>query len=453
MAIVFAVVTITFFVVHLAHGKPCGSDDRPLPPEICQALCRRFGCDKPLLEQYGKYLAALARGDLGESIGLHRPVADALADAIPNTFTLALAALLIDFALGLALGIYQAVRAGRFGDVAVGNVALLVNSMPVFWLGLVLLLVFAQWLRWFPAGGITNPILCPRLDSPYCLLDFLWHLTLPALTLGLVGAASTARYQRAAMLEVVRQDYVRTARAKGLPERRVLLVHAPRNALLPIITLFGLAFPFLFTGGVLIETVFAWPAPGRRFFRHPTAGPGVFVLTFFVTIAIAAPVMAPYPPYYQIDIEHPNHPPSAQFLLGTDPLSRDVWSRVVYGARVSLGIGAVAMLVAASVGTAVGAVAGYFRRWVDTTLMRLVDVGLAMPRIFVLLMAVALWEHIALWVLVLLIGLTGWFGTSRLVRAEVLSLREREFVAAARALGAGAGRVIFRHVLPNAAAP
>ncbi len=194
-------------------------------------------------------------------------------------------------------------------------------------------------------------------------------------------------------------------------------------------------------------------APGRRFFRHPTAVPGLFVLTFFVTIAFAAPVVAPYPPYYQIDIEHPNHPPSAQFLLGTDPLSRDVWSRVVYGARVSLGIGAVAMLVAATVGTAVGAVAGYFRRWVDTTLMRLVDVGLAMPRIFVLLMAVALWEHIALWVLVLLIGLTGWFGTSRLVRAEVLSLREREFVAAARALGAGAGRVIFRHVLPNAAAP
>src|SRR5207249_1056292 len=152
--------------------------------------------------------------------------------------------------------------------------------------------------------------------------------------------------------------------------------------------------------------------------------------------AFAAPVVAPYPPYYQIDIEHPIPPRSAPFSLGADPLSRDVWSRVVYGARVSLGIGAVAMLVAASVGTAVGAVAGYFRRWVDTTLMRLVDVGLAMPRIFVLLMAVALWEHIALWVLVLLIGLTGWFGTSRLVRAEVLSLRERDFVAAARALNA-----------------
>src|SRR2546429_1818732 len=195
--------------------------------------------------------------------GLHRPVADALADAIPNTFTLALAALLIDFALGLALGIYQAVRAGRFGDVAVGNVALLVNSMPVFWLGLVLLLVFAQWLRWFPAGGITNPILCPRLDSPYCLLDFLWHLTLPALTLGLVGAASTARYQRAAMLEVVRQDYVRTARAKGLPERRGLVVRAPPDAPLPPLTLLRVAFSFLFSGAGLLATGVASPARGR----------------------------------------------------------------------------------------------------------------------------------------------------------------------------------------------
>lgn len=194
-------------------------------------------------------------------------------------------------------------------------------------------------------------------------------------------------------------------------------------------------------------------AAGRRFFRHPTAAPGLFVLAFFVTIAMAAPLVAPYPPYFQIDIANPNRAPSALFLLGTDPFSRDVWSRLVYGARVSLGIGAVAMLVAATIGTAVGAVAGYFRRWVDTTLMRFVDVGLAMPRIFVVLMALALWEHIALSVLVLLIGLTGWFGTSRLVRAEVLSLREREFVAAARALGAGSGRVIVRHVLPNAAAP
>jgi peptide/nickel transport system permease protein len=194
-------------------------------------------------------------------------------------------------------------------------------------------------------------------------------------------------------------------------------------------------------------------ARGRRFFRHPTAAPGMFVLVFFVTIAVAAPTVAPYPPYYQIDITHPNQPPSWHNPLGTDPLSRDVWSRLVYGARISLGIGTMAMLVAVTVGAAVGAAAGYFRRWVDAVLMRTVDVGLAVPRIFVFLVAMALWEYRPLWLLVLLIGLTGWFATSRVVRAEVLSLREREYVAAARALGAGSGRIIARHVLPNAAAP
>ena len=154
-------------------------------------------------------------------------------------------------------------RARHLGDIALGNIALFFNSVPTFWLGLVLLLVFGQWLRVFPIGGMRDPVLCPSVTSARCFGDLLWHLTLPALTLGLVGAAVTARYQRAALLEVAGQDYVRTARAKGLRERRVLLVHALRNALLPFITLFGLAFPFLLTGAVLVERVFAWPGMGR----------------------------------------------------------------------------------------------------------------------------------------------------------------------------------------------
>jgi peptide/nickel transport system permease protein len=264
IAIVWAVVTLTFVIVHLAHGSPCGqADGRPVSPEVCADLIRRFGLDQPIWIQYYKYLGALLHGDLGWSFALNRPVADALADALPNTFTLALTALVLDFALGLVLGIYLAARERRFGDIALGNVALFVNSMPTFWLGLVLLLVFAQRLGWFPVGGVRDLVLCPRVDSLPCLADFAWHLTLPALTLGLVGAAGTARYQRAALLEVVRQDFVRTARAKGLRERRVLLVHALRNALLPLITLFGLTFPFLLTGAVLVETVFAWPGMGR----------------------------------------------------------------------------------------------------------------------------------------------------------------------------------------------
>jgi len=192
----------------------------------------------------------------------------------------------------------------------------------------------------------------------------------------------------------------------------------------------------------------------RRFFRHRTSAWGLGILTFLVIVAIAAPLVTPLDPIAQPDIIRlKNHAPSWTFILGTDVFSRDVWSRIVYGARISLGIGTLGALVAVSLGAFIGAVAGYYGRWVDTVLMRSVDVGLALPRIFILLMAVALWDGLPFLALVLVIGLTSWFGTSRLVRAEVLSLRERDFVVAARALGAGSGRIIFRHILPNAAAP
>jgi peptide/nickel transport system permease protein len=129
------------------------------------------------------------------------------------------------------------------------------------------MLVFAEKLGWFPVSGPNDPIICPVVDSLYCAADRVWHLVLPAVTLGLVGAAGTARFQRAAMLEVANEDYVRTARAKGVPERRVVLRHQLRNALLSFITRFGLAFPFLLTGAVLIERIYAWPGMGRLAFE------------------------------------------------------------------------------------------------------------------------------------------------------------------------------------------
>lgn len=192
----------------------------------------------------------------------------------------------------------------------------------------------------------------------------------------------------------------------------------------------------------------------RRFFRHPTAAWGCGILTFLVIVAVAAPLVAPLNPIVQPDpVGLKNHPPSLTFLMGTDSFSRDVWSRFAYGARISLGIGALGALIAVALGSFVGAIAGYYRRWIEIILMRAVDIGLALPRIFILLMAVALWDRLPFAWLALVIGLTSWFGTSRLVRAEVLGLREREFVVAARALGVPSRRVIFGHVLPNAAAP
>ena len=195
----------------------------------------------------------------------------------------------------------------------------------------------------------------------------------------------------------------------------------------------------------------AW---GRRFFQHPLAWFGIFMVTTFVLLAIAAPWVTRYPPSQPLDIiALQNRPPSLLHPLGTDVYSRDVWSRLIYGSRVSLSVGALAMLLAVTIGALVGAVAGYMRGGIDAVLMRIVDVGLAVPRIYLLLLAVALWEHLPLVLLVLIIGLTGWFGTSRLERAEVLALREREFVVAARAIGGEPGRIIARHVIPNVLTP
>ncbi|HWC73740.1 MAG TPA: ABC transporter permease [Gemmatimonadales bacterium] len=265
VAIVFAVVSFVFILIHLAPGDPCvvGTGERITDPDVCRQLIRQFGLDRPVLVQYWRYLGEVARGNFGYSFALHRPVRDALADTMPFTLQLAGAALLVDFGLGLALGVYQALRLNRLPDVVLGNVTLFVYSLPTFWLGLLLLLVFGEKLPLFPVGGASDPVLCPLVDSLYCLADRFWHLILPAATLGLVGAAGTARFQRAAMLEVANQEFVRTARAKGLPERRVVLHHQLRNALLSFITRFGLTFPFLLTGAVLIETIFAWPGMGR----------------------------------------------------------------------------------------------------------------------------------------------------------------------------------------------
>jgi peptide/nickel transport system permease protein len=264
IAIIFAVVTFVFVLIHVAPGRPCPDN---LDPRVCDEMIRQFGLDKSIPVQYGRYLVALAQGNLGYSFTDGRPVREVIAGTIPFTLQLAGAALLLDFLLGLGLGIYQAIRVNRLPDVVLGNVTLFIYSLPTFWLALLLLLVFGEKLRWFPVGGASDPVLCPVVNSLYCVADRLWHLVLPAATLGLVGAAGTARFQRAAMLEVATQDYVRTARAKGVPERRVVLQHQLRNALLSFITRFGLAFPFLLTGAVLIETIFAWPGMGRLAFN------------------------------------------------------------------------------------------------------------------------------------------------------------------------------------------
>jgi peptide/nickel transport system permease protein len=206
-----------------------------------------LGLDKPLLVRYVEYVGRLARGDLGRSIQQNRPVVDELADAWPATLQLTIAALLIAAGVGVAAGVVSAVWPNSAFDAVARLGSLFGLSMPVFWTGLVLIVVFALWLPWLPVGGVGSPA----------------HLVLPAVTLSLPSVAMVARMTRSSVLEVLREDYVRTARAKGVTERLVVAKHALRNAAIPILTLLGLQAGQLMGGAVLTETVFAWPGLGR----------------------------------------------------------------------------------------------------------------------------------------------------------------------------------------------
>lgn len=263
--IVFLVTTITFVLGRLAPGDPftAAAQTQLVPREIVEQRLRNYGLDRPIAEQYVRYLANVARGNLGYSFAERRPVMHVFRDRIPNTLLLAVTALIVIFAAGVAIGAVQGARAGSRLDSALSVATVFTYAVPSFWLGLMLLLVFGEQLRWFPVGGAHDPVLYPHLSWLGKIGDRLHHVALPALTLGLIGAAATARYQRAEMIEVVREEFIRAARAKGLSERLVVWRHALRNALLPTITLFGLTFPIVLSGTVLVETVFGWPGMGK----------------------------------------------------------------------------------------------------------------------------------------------------------------------------------------------
>ncbi len=263
--ILLGISTLVFFVVHLAPGDPTAIFSNPdADPDVLRLMRQKLGLDDPLPVQYVRWLRSFLTGDFGYSFGQKRPVLDVISDALPNTLLLSVTALVLLFVLGVAAGVVSAVRQYSLADHATTLFAFFFYSMPSFWFALMLLLLFHYHLRWFPADQMTSiEHVYASLTPAGKVLDRVRHLVLPATALGLGTMAAVARYTRASVLEVIRMDYVRTARAKGLPEREVILRHVLRNALLPLITLLGLYLPFLFSGAVLVETIFGWPGMGR----------------------------------------------------------------------------------------------------------------------------------------------------------------------------------------------
>jgi peptide/nickel transport system permease protein len=269
--LLLGILTLIFFIIHLAPGDPTARFFNPnVSPEVIEQMRRNLGLDQPLHVQYFKWLSAFIRGDFGYSFGQMRPISEILPETLWNTLQLTLISLVIIFILGMLIGIVQAVRQYSLADNVLTFLALFFYSMPSFWLALMLILVFslkaAQWglPTWlqFPAAQMMS-VGAEYLPPGAQFVDRLEHLFLPAVALGIGSAAGVARYMRGSMLEVIHQDFIRTARAKGLSERTVIFKHALRNALIPIITLLGLYLPFLLSGAVLVETIFSWPGMGR----------------------------------------------------------------------------------------------------------------------------------------------------------------------------------------------
>ncbi|MGH7278095.1 MAG: ABC transporter permease [Candidatus Rokuibacteriota bacterium] len=248
--VVFGITLLVFLLNAIGLGDPTrAAMGQRGDPEALERMRREYALDRPLPVQYVIWIGRLARGDLGQSFREQRPVADVIAERLPATIRLAVAATLISVVLGCAVGALAALRPGSVLDHALMGLAVLGISTPVFWLGMMLILVFAVNLGWLPVSGYGGG------DGR--------HLILPALTLGALHTGTVARMTRSSLLEVIRQDYVQTARAKGLSEPTVLVKHAFRNALIPVVTVVGIGLASLLVGAPLTETVFAWPGVGR----------------------------------------------------------------------------------------------------------------------------------------------------------------------------------------------
>jgi len=254
----FGVSLILFAIMRLAPGGPeavlIGGD---LSPEVAAQVRARLGLDRPLLAQYAGWVLAAARGDLGRSFKTGDPVAALVLDRLGPTLQLTGGALALALAVAVPLGVLAAVRRNTIWDSLASSVSLFGVSFPSFWLGIMLILLFSQTLGLLPPSGLSE------YGREGDLGARMRHAMLPTLTLALIQMASFMRFTRSSLLEVLQQDYVRTARAKGLPDRRVIWRHALRNALIPVVTVVGLSLPVLVGGAVLTETVFAWPGIGR----------------------------------------------------------------------------------------------------------------------------------------------------------------------------------------------
>ncbi len=255
--LLFLVSAVVFVVIHAAPGGPALLNQPDTDPQVAREFAQQLGLNDPILVQYARWLGNLLRGSLGKSYQHSMATSRLVVDRIPNTLLLSGTALFLALVVAIPLGIMSAVYRYSVVDAVTTVVAFFGVSIPIFWLGILLIIVFSVQLRWLPSSGMMTLGTAPSSG------DLLRHLIMPAVVLCTFPLAQLTRYVRSSMLEVLAQDFVRTARSKGITERRVLVHHALRNALIPVVTVLGVVSPQLLSGAVITETIFAWPGLGR----------------------------------------------------------------------------------------------------------------------------------------------------------------------------------------------
>ncbi len=286
--VIFLLSFITFYLMNLMPGDPIDimiMSNPKMTPADADRLKALYGFDKPIYVRYWKWLTTTLSGDLGYSRTYRVPVSQILGPRLLNTFYLSISALLLSLAIGVPIGIFSALKKGSGIDYAVNLFAFGGISIPSFFLGIILLIIFAVWLAWFPAGGTRT--VGTDISGVAALMDRLKYMILPMLSLTAQQMATYVRYMRSSMIETLHFDYIRTAKAKGLPRKRVLYVHALRNALIPVVTVIAISFSFLFSGAIITETLFAYQGAGKLVYDSIIANDfNVAMVSFMITVGM-----------------------------------------------------------------------------------------------------------------------------------------------------------------------
>ncbi|MCA1647204.1 MAG: ABC transporter permease subunit [Chloroflexi bacterium] len=472
LGVVVASSLVIFMVVRLIPGDPISVLlEQETDPTVKEAFRRLYGLDQPVYVQYFVWARALVTGDFGLSLITHTPVIEQVIVRAPRTLYLMVGSLALSLAMSIPAALIAARKNRAWPDSVVLWATTLVMSIPSFWIGIIFTLVFAIILHWLPGAGFVDP--------SEDLAASLRSMILPWVTLGLSMAAFTVRVLRASLLDVLTQDYVRTARAKGVHERRVLLKHALKNAAIPAVTLIGVQIGTLMGGTIVIEKVFGYPGMGqlivnsiarrmsaeastvrvanttvtsvRHLFRDRRVAFASGMLLVAAIVAVAGPLMLAYP-YDLMGAGPPVEPMSPAHLMGTDQFGRDQFSRVVWGTRISLGVPLAVLAGAVGLGLPLGLLIGYARGLIDNVLSRALDVLFAFPvLLLVLVLATLLGPGLTTATLALVIVYIP--VVARLVRGAVIVESEREYIVSARVAGATPARIVVRQILPSITSP